>query len=88
MLSLFAGVGVGYACNVLAPTPVAAKNIASYFSVATDIFLRMIKMIIAPLVFATSSLVSPASALRVALWAERRLTISPLNRNCDDPRGR
>ncbi len=38
---------------MLAPTPDAAKNIASYFSIVTDIFLRMIKMIIAPLVFAT-----------------------------------
>ena len=53
MLSLVAGIGVGYACNILAPTPDAAKNIAGYFSIVTDIFLRMIKMIIAPLVFAT-----------------------------------
>lgn len=34
-------------------TPVQAENIASYFKILTDIFLRLIKMIIAPLVFAT-----------------------------------
>jgi L-cystine uptake protein TcyP (sodium:dicarboxylate symporter family) len=36
-----------------APTPEAAKEIAGYFGIITDIFLRLIKMIIAPLVFAT-----------------------------------
>ena len=53
MLALIAGIAVGYVCNVTAPNADAAKNIASYFSIVTDIFLRMIKMIIAPLVFAT-----------------------------------
>jgi Na+/H+-dicarboxylate symporter len=53
MLALIAGIGVGYVCNLAAPTPDAAKNIAGYFSIVTDVFLRMIKMIIAPLVFAT-----------------------------------
>jgi hypothetical protein len=33
--------------------PEAAKEIAGYFGIMTDIFLRLIKMIIAPLVFAT-----------------------------------
>jgi Na+/H+-dicarboxylate symporter len=51
--ALVLGILVGYACNVGAPTPAAAKEIASYFNVITDIFLRLIKMIIAPLVFAT-----------------------------------
>ena len=53
MLGLLLGVGVGYACHELAPTPEAAKSVAGYFSILTDVFLRMIKMIIAPLVFAT-----------------------------------
>ena len=53
MLALIAGIGAGYVCNQLAPTPDAAKNIAGYFTIVTDVFLRMIKMIIAPLVFAT-----------------------------------
>ncbi|SIS36555.1 dicarboxylate/amino acid:cation symporter [Insolitispirillum peregrinum] len=47
------GVVVGYACNTLAGSPEAAKEIAGYFSMITDIFLRLIKMIIAPLIFAT-----------------------------------
>ena len=47
------GIVVGYVCNVTAPDAEAAKDIAGYFNVVTDIFLRLIKMIIAPLVFAT-----------------------------------
>ena len=52
-IALVLGIIVGYACNSLAPSPAAAKEIASYFGILTDIFLRLIKMIIAPLVFAT-----------------------------------
>lgn len=47
------GVLVGLACHHFAGSDQVAKEIASYFSMVTDIFLRMIKMIIAPLVFAT-----------------------------------
>ncbi|AXL53748.1 C4-dicarboxylate ABC transporter [Paraburkholderia caffeinilytica] len=47
------GVAVGYACHTGAADVAAAKVIAGYFSIITDIFLRLIKMIIAPLVFAT-----------------------------------
>src|SRR6202008_991183 len=36
MVALIAGIAVGYVCNVTAPTPEAAKNIASYFSILTD----------------------------------------------------
>jgi len=53
LLALLAGIGVGYLCHALAPDAAAAKEIAGYFSILTDIFLRMIKMIIAPLVLAT-----------------------------------
>ena len=51
--ALVLGVAVGYACNALAADAASAGRIAGYFSILTDIFLRMIKMIIAPLVFAT-----------------------------------
>ena len=51
--ALILGILVGYVCNQAAPTPQAAKEIAGYFGIITDIFLRLIKMIIAPLVFAT-----------------------------------
>lgn len=53
VIALILGVITGYACNTAAPTPAAAKEIAGYFGILTDIFLRMIKMIIAPLIFAT-----------------------------------
>jgi Na+/H+-dicarboxylate symporter len=53
MLGLFLGIAAGYACNRLAPTAADASVIAGYFSIGSDVFLRMIKMIIAPLVFAT-----------------------------------
>ena len=48
ILAMVLGVLVGYACHAWAPTPEAAKEIAGYFGLLTDIFLRMIKMIIAP----------------------------------------
>jgi Na+/H+-dicarboxylate symporter len=47
------GVVVGWACHHFAGGEQAAKEMAAYFSMVTDIFLRLIKMIIAPLVFAT-----------------------------------
>ena len=71
------GVLVGYLCNKYAQNAQEAKQIASYFSLITDIFLRMIKMIIAPLVFATlvSGLASMSDAsavgrigLRAMFW--------------------
>lgn len=52
-IAMVAGIVVGYLCNAFAPSPAAAKEIAGYFSIFTDIFLRLIKMIIAPLVLAT-----------------------------------
>ena len=48
-----AGVLAGYVAHELAPDAAAQPTIAGYFSVLADIFLRLIKMIIAPLVFAT-----------------------------------
>jgi Na+/H+-dicarboxylate symporter len=51
-LALILGVCVGYYCHTTLD-PKAAKGIADGFSLLTDIFLRMIKMIIGPLIFAT-----------------------------------
>ncbi len=53
LLSMVLGVVAGYACNQYAVDEAAAKAIASDFGVVTTIFLKMVKMIIAPLVFAT-----------------------------------
>ncbi|QVN23072.1 dicarboxylate/amino acid:cation symporter [Burkholderia pyrrocinia] len=47
------GVVVGYVCHRSVAGAAEAKTIAGYFSIITDIFLRLVKMIIAPLVFAT-----------------------------------
>ncbi len=76
-IAMVLGVVVGYFCNKYAQNAQEAKDIASYFSLITDIFLRMIKMIIAPLVFATlvSGLASMSDAsavgrigLRAMFW--------------------
>ena len=42
ILAMVLGTG-RYACHAWAPTPEAAKEIAGYFGLLTDIFLRMIK---------------------------------------------
>ena len=47
------GVVVGYLCHQFIPDEATQKNVAGYIGMGSDIFLRMIKMIIAPLVFAT-----------------------------------
>ena len=53
LAGMLLGVLVGYICHQAASDAAAAKVIAGYFGIITDIFLRLIKMIIAPLVFAT-----------------------------------
>jgi Na+/H+-dicarboxylate symporter len=53
LVAMVLGILVGYACHILWPDPKTAKTIADYISLFTEIFLRLIKMIIAPLVFST-----------------------------------
>lgn len=53
MLGMILGIVVGYACHQYAADEAPAKAIAADFGVVTTIFLHMVKMIIAPLVFAT-----------------------------------
>ena len=52
-VGMIAGVVAGYACHATIADPATLKAVAGYFSIVTDIFLRLIKMIIAPLVFVT-----------------------------------
>lgn len=52
-IALALGLVVGYLCHQNVASPESAKEIASYFNLITDIFLRLIKMILAPLVFTT-----------------------------------
>jgi Na+/H+-dicarboxylate symporter len=61
MLSILLGVVVGCVCNTVAGSE-RARIIADHLSTITDIFLRMIKMIIGPLVFST--LVSGIAGMR------------------------
>ncbi|MCH8685077.1 dicarboxylate/amino acid:cation symporter [Pedomonas mirosovicensis] len=53
LAAMILGVIVGHLCNHGAGSAESAKEIAGYFSIITDVFLRLIKMIIAPLVFST-----------------------------------
>jgi Na+/H+-dicarboxylate symporter len=50
---MLAGVLAGQLCHVFARNADAANAMAGYFSIISDVFLRLVKMIIAPLVFAT-----------------------------------
>ena len=53
MIAAVAGVVAGYAAHEMAGDAATTATVAGYFSVLADIFLRLIKMIIAPLVFST-----------------------------------
>ncbi len=54
LIAMILGVVVGYITNQLVGADKAqAKDVAGYFHLLADIFLHLIKMIIAPLVFAT-----------------------------------
>jgi len=53
LIAMLLGIAVGYACNTIFPDKKIAATIAGYISLITDIFLRLIKMIIALLVFST-----------------------------------
>jgi Na+/H+-dicarboxylate symporter len=52
VLAMVLGVAVGWGVNQYA-SPASAKAVADNLSIITDVFLRLIKMIIAPLVFST-----------------------------------
>ncbi|KAB1068560.1 cation:dicarboxylate symporter family transporter [Methylobacterium planeticum] len=71
LVSLFIGTNIFYLCNTFC-FPEDAKNIAGHFAMVSDIFLRMIKMVIAPLVFAT--IVSGISSLGASGGAAGRIT--------------
>src|SRR4030095_9686614 len=53
LIAAVAGILAGWAGNSLEPDKASALATAGYFSILSDVFLRLIKMIIAPLVFAT-----------------------------------
>jgi Na+/H+-dicarboxylate symporter len=53
LLAMILGIIAGYACNKAFPDKQVAASVSGYISLITDLFLRLIKMIIAPLVFST-----------------------------------
>ncbi|WP_052213540.1 dicarboxylate/amino acid:cation symporter [Belnapia sp. F-4-1] len=53
LIAIVLGIAVGHICHETWPDPTTARSISGYISLVTDIFLRLIKMIIAPLVFST-----------------------------------
>jgi len=53
LAAMLAGIALGYAVNASADDAAAAKDIAGYISIVSDVFLRLIKMLIGPLVFST-----------------------------------
>ena len=53
LIALVLGIATGWAINRYGGSPEQAKAIAGYLGIVTDVFLRLIKMIIAPLVLAT-----------------------------------
>ena len=53
MIGMILGVVAGYTVNKMQLSPAGLKEASGYFSLVSDIFLRLIKMIIAPLVFST-----------------------------------
>ncbi|PVZ82299.1 dicarboxylate/amino acid:cation symporter [Serratia sp. S1B] len=53
VFAILLGILTGWICHHFFNQGEQLKQIASYFNIVTDVFLRLIKMIIAPLVFAT-----------------------------------
>ncbi|HQR72714.1 MAG TPA: dicarboxylate/amino acid:cation symporter [Burkholderiaceae bacterium] len=53
LVAAVAGVLAGWAAHEFSSDAASAAKLAGYFSILSDVFLRLIKMIIAPLVFAT-----------------------------------
>ncbi len=53
LVAMVLGIVIGHFIHANALEPQQATRIAGYISIATDVFLRLIKMLIAPLVFST-----------------------------------
>ena len=53
LICMVVGITVGALINNLVTDPKLIKEISSYFSLLSDVFLTLIKMIIAPIIFCT-----------------------------------
>ncbi|AQQ27874.1 dicarboxylate/amino acid:cation symporter [Burkholderia cenocepacia] len=53
LVAMAAGIAIGYMVFMSFPDKKAAAEVAGYISLVSDVFLRLIKMVIGPLVFST-----------------------------------
>ncbi|WP_321863591.1 dicarboxylate/amino acid:cation symporter [Burkholderia cenocepacia] len=53
LIAMVAGIAIGYMVFTSFPDKKAAAEVAGYISLISDVFLRLIKMVIGPLVFST-----------------------------------
>src|SRR3954462_5379708 len=53
LIAMVLGIAVGYMVFTNYPDKKVAAEIAGYISIGSDVFLRLIKMLIGPLVFST-----------------------------------
>ncbi len=53
LAAMVLGIVAGYLVHTFSVDSTFSKNYVTYISILTDVFLRLIKMIIAPLVFST-----------------------------------
>ncbi|ONX82075.1 dicarboxylate/amino acid:cation symporter, partial [Burkholderia cenocepacia] len=53
LIAMVAGIAIGYMVFTSFPDKKAAAEVAGYISLVSDVFLRLIKMVIGPLVFST-----------------------------------
>src|SRR3954462_12282598 len=53
LIAMVLGIAVGYMVFTNYPDKATATRIAGYISIGSDVFLRLIKMLIGPLVFST-----------------------------------
>lgn len=53
LIGMLVGIGIGYFIFISFPDKAAAKEMVGYISIISDVFLRLIKMLIGPLVFST-----------------------------------
>jgi Na+/H+-dicarboxylate symporter len=51
VVGMMLGIATGVACHAMLPNADAANQVGGYFSLLAEVFLRLVKMIIAPLVF-------------------------------------
>src|SRR5262244_3267812 len=72
LIGMILGIVIGWAGNAAFPDPKTAAQVAGYISIITDVFLRLIKMIIAPLVVGIAHMGDSTSVGRIGgktmLW--------------------